>query len=265
VIYQAPLAYLLGLEGVALLRAFAGEYDRDFCETRIAEIRRLLRSPSMNGEGITAGRVDTVDGYRVWSQTYDRPGNGLFAYEEPVVHDILEPLPPGTALDAACGTGRQTEYLAARGHRVIGVDSCPDMLDYARARVPHAEFQQGDLHQLPLPDDHVDIVVCALALSHLPDQRPSRPGQRRPHRLDPGRPYAGCHRGPPQQTRLRIQHQASDHSRLVLNPHRVRHIADHHDPGDPGTVHTGSLSGAPPPTASGVTRSAQPRTPQGAR
>jgi SAM-dependent methyltransferase len=173
VIYQTPLAYLLGLEGVALLRAFAGEYDGDFCEARIAEIRQLLHSPSMNGEGITAGRVDTVDGYRVWAQTYDRPGNGLFAYEEPVVHDILEPLPPGTALDAACGTGRHTEYLAARGHRVIGVDSCPDMLDYARARVPHAEFQQGDLHQLPLPDDHVDIVVCALALSHLPDLEPA--------------------------------------------------------------------------------------------
>jgi hypothetical protein len=28
VIYQHPLAYLLGLEGVALLRAFSGAYDR---------------------------------------------------------------------------------------------------------------------------------------------------------------------------------------------------------------------------------------------
>jgi hypothetical protein len=29
VIYQHPMAYLLGLEGVALLRAFSGVYDRD--------------------------------------------------------------------------------------------------------------------------------------------------------------------------------------------------------------------------------------------
>jgi hypothetical protein len=29
VIYQHPLAYLLGLEGVALLRAFSGAYDRE--------------------------------------------------------------------------------------------------------------------------------------------------------------------------------------------------------------------------------------------
>ncbi len=114
-----------------------------------------------------------VDGYRVWSQTYDRPGNGLFAYEEPVVHAILDQLVPGTALDAACGTGRHTAYLAARGHQVIGVDSSADMLDHARARVPHAQFQHGDLNELPLPDDHVDLVVCALALSHVPDLRPA--------------------------------------------------------------------------------------------
>lgn len=39
VIYQHPLAYLLGLEGVALLRTFAGDFDREFGEARIAEIR----------------------------------------------------------------------------------------------------------------------------------------------------------------------------------------------------------------------------------
>jgi hypothetical protein len=33
VIYLHPLAYLLGLEGIALLRVFSGVYDRDFLET----------------------------------------------------------------------------------------------------------------------------------------------------------------------------------------------------------------------------------------
>jgi len=172
VISQNPLAYLLGLEGVALLRAFAGEYDREFCEARIDEIRRLLDSPSLDGEWVAANQVGTVEGYRVWSRTYDRPGNGLFGYEEPIMHAILDPLPPGVALDAACGTGRYAEYLAARGHRVIGVDGSVDMLDHARARVPQAEFHHAELHRLPLPDDHVDLVVCALAFSHLPDLRP---------------------------------------------------------------------------------------------
>jgi ubiquinone/menaquinone biosynthesis C-methylase UbiE len=72
------------------------------------------------------------------------------------------------ALDAACGTGRFAEFLARRGHRVIGVDSSPDMLAHARQRVPEAEFHVGELDRLPLPDDCVDVIVCALALEHVP-------------------------------------------------------------------------------------------------
>ena len=88
------------------------------------------------------------------------------------MREILGEMPPGTALDAACGTGRHTEYLAARGHLVIGVDSSRDMLEHARRRVPDARFQQGDLHRLPVAGGHVDIVVCALALSHVPHLKP---------------------------------------------------------------------------------------------
>ena len=171
-IYQSPLAYLLAMEGLALLRAFAGDHDREFCEARIAEIRRLLDTPSLSGEGVTAQRVDTVDGYHVWSKSYDRQIDEMFEHEVSVVHEILGALPLGTALDAACGTGRHAELLAAKGHRVIGVDSSPDMLGHARTRVPQADFRQGDLHRLPLPDDDVDIIVCALALTHVPDLGP---------------------------------------------------------------------------------------------
>jgi hypothetical protein len=49
--YVHPLAYLVGLEGVALLHAFAGEYDRDFTEARLAEVRALLDSWSMQPGG----------------------------------------------------------------------------------------------------------------------------------------------------------------------------------------------------------------------
>ena len=172
-VFQHPLAYLLGLEGVALLRAFAGEHGQEFAEARIAEVRRLLDSPELKGPGVTAERVSTVAGYRVWSQTYDNPGNGLFAVDEPLVRGSVDGLPPGVALDAACGTGRYAEYLVGRGHRTIGVDSSPEMLDRARTRVPGAEFRQGDLHRLPVPDDHADVIVCALALVHLSDLGPA--------------------------------------------------------------------------------------------
>ncbi len=171
--YQLPLHYLLGVEGLALLRAYGGEHDRAFAEERVAEIRRLLDDPALAADGVEAAAVDTVAGYREWSKTYDEPGNGLFAYEEPFVHGVIEGLAPGIAVDAACGTGRHSAYLASRGHRVIGVDSSPDMLAHARARVPEAVFHEGRLDRLPLPDEHADLVVCALALAHLPDLRPT--------------------------------------------------------------------------------------------
>jgi SAM-dependent methyltransferase len=117
-------------------------------------------------------RGDTLTGYRRWAATYDEPRNSLFDADEPIMHEIINALPAGDALDAACGTGRYAEYLAGRGHQVVGVDSSPDMLDRARTRVPSGEFLLGDLHRLPLPDNSVDLVVSGLALSHVPTLAP---------------------------------------------------------------------------------------------
>jgi ubiquinone/menaquinone biosynthesis C-methylase UbiE len=171
VIYQHPLAYLLGLEGVALLRAFHGEYDRDFTEARLAEIRVLLDLADQIGAGVATRALTTEDGYDAWAESYDGP-NDLIDLEQPVVWGILDDLPIGTALDAACGTGRHSAHLAALGHTVIGVDVSPKMLALAAAKVPGAEFRRGDLHKLPVPDQHVDLVVCTLALTHIPDLAP---------------------------------------------------------------------------------------------
>jgi SAM-dependent methyltransferase len=173
VIYQHPLAYLLGVEGLALLRAWAGDYDEAFVRARLAEVRRLLDESALaDHAGVAVRRGDLPGAYRGWSATYDEPRNSLFDFDEPVMHEILGALPAGTVLDAACGTGRYAAFLAARGHRVLGVDSSPDMLHRAGARVPEARFARGDLHRLPVAVGAVDVVVCALALVHVPSLAP---------------------------------------------------------------------------------------------
>jgi SAM-dependent methyltransferase len=172
-IYQHPLAYLIGLEGLALLRGWAGEFDEEFVTARLAEVRRLVNDPAWaDHPGVRVRRGDPVTGYRQWAPQYDEGRNTLFDSDEPVMHEILDALPPGTALDAGCGTGRYAAHLAAHGHRVLGVDSSPDMLGRARSRVPDGEFLIGDLDRLPVPDDAVDVVVSGLAVSHLPDLGP---------------------------------------------------------------------------------------------
>jgi SAM-dependent methyltransferase len=172
VVYSHPLAYVLGLEGIALLRAFSGEYDRNFTLARLAEVRKLLDSAEELGEGAMVDAIPTTEGYGSWAEFYDEPGNELLELEEPIVQEIIDGLPAGVALDAACGTGRHSAYLASRGHSVIGVDSSPAMLERARAKVPGGEFHMADLHDLPWPDGHVDLVVCALALMHVPQIEP---------------------------------------------------------------------------------------------
>ena len=176
VTYLSPLAYLLGIEGAAILRGIReGTADEAFVHTRIAEVRALLDTTSLtDAPGVTAvpGTISAAEVYGAWAATYDMPGNQMLDIEQPIVRRILDGLPVGTALDAACGTGRHTAYLAELGHRVIGVDQSADMLSVAAARLPEVDFRQADLERLPLADDSVNLVVCALALTHVPQLAP---------------------------------------------------------------------------------------------
>ncbi|MGP9843681.1 class I SAM-dependent methyltransferase [Brachybacterium sp. 107] len=171
-IHQHPLAYLLGLDGVALMRAFAGEYDRAFTEARIAEVRDLLDRADELGPGADVPPLPVVGGYDGWAETYGCEDNGSFPMRDDVLAPMLDALTPGRVVDAACGTGAVTQQLVDRGHDVVGVDLSEAMLSRARTAVPDARFLRGELTGLPLPDDDVDHVVCSLALTHLSDLEP---------------------------------------------------------------------------------------------
>ena len=160
---------LAAVEGLALLRRLYEGTD-DEAAARIAELREIVRDP---GDPLLSGAVPMREvpagtGYAEWAPTYDAPGNAIVAIEAPVVERLLERVPPGTALDAACGTGRHSAALVSRGHRLVGVDASVEMLGRAAGAVPGAAFVRGGLECLPLRTGAVDVAVCALALAHLP-------------------------------------------------------------------------------------------------
>ncbi|MEE1743349.1 class I SAM-dependent methyltransferase [Streptomyces sp. JV184] len=164
---------VLGIEGLALLR-HAVDGDEAFLRARVADIRRFaLDEEKLPDGGAQVSELDAAAGYASWSAVYDSLPSSYIEVEEPVVRTILDGLAPGTALDAACGTGRQTRELTARGHRVIGVDQSPHMIEKARGHTPGAEYRVGHLESLPLDDDSVDLAVCSLAMTHLPDLAPA--------------------------------------------------------------------------------------------
>jgi ubiquinone/menaquinone biosynthesis C-methylase UbiE len=115
---------------------------------------------------------DLTSGYDAWAEHYDGPNPAVEA-DAVVVHDLLAAVPPGIALDAACGTGRHSRHLADRGFEVIGVDANATMLARAEAKVPVGDFRLGDLGALPVDDTSVDVVVCSLALTHVSDLGPA--------------------------------------------------------------------------------------------
>ncbi len=86
--------------------------------------------------------------------------------------------PGATVLDLGSGAGFDC-FLAARkvgpSGRVIGVDMTDAMLEKARANAEMAglenvEFRKGDIEDLPVEDDSVDVAISNCVLNLVPDK-----------------------------------------------------------------------------------------------
>jgi SAM-dependent methyltransferase len=99
-----------------------------------------------------------------------KPHNAF--YERPATLSLLPEVKGKRVLDAGCGPGVYTEWLAARGAQVTALDVSPSMVDYAKKRVgDRARVLQADIGQ-PLPflqDGSFEIVLSALALDYIED------------------------------------------------------------------------------------------------
>lgn len=71
-------------------------------------------------------------------------------------------------LDAGCGAGRMSRYLAERGCLVEGVDLSPGMVTRARRDHPDLTFSVGSLADLPCPDDRYAGVLLWYSTIHTP-------------------------------------------------------------------------------------------------
>jgi SAM-dependent methyltransferase len=71
-------------------------------------------------------------------------------------------------LDAGCGAGRMTRYLAERGCLVEGVDLSPRMIDMARRDHRDLSFTVGSLSDLPYPDGQFAGVLLWYSIIHTP-------------------------------------------------------------------------------------------------
>lgn len=115
--------------------------------------------------------LSSLAAYDLWAASYPpHAHNPLMQVEQAAMLDLLPPLAGFTVLDLAGGTGRYG--LIAQQHgapRVVAIDNSPAMLHVN----PLLRRAQASSEAIPLRRESVDLVICALALGHLPRLQPS--------------------------------------------------------------------------------------------
>lgn len=86
------------------------------------------------------------------------------------VYALLAQTETKTLLDAGCGEGFVTHYLAQKDAslRITGVDLSPEAVAFAQQQFGEsARFRTGSLYKLPFSDNSFDTVLCSEVLEHL--------------------------------------------------------------------------------------------------
>ncbi|MEU8580361.1 class I SAM-dependent methyltransferase [Streptomyces abikoensis] len=113
-----------------------------------------------------------------WERRYQERARVWSGRANPVLVDVVEPLPAGTALDLGCGEGADAVWLARRGWRVTAADVAATALERAAGHAAEAgvadriDFQRHDLART-LPDGPFDLVSAQFFQSNveLPRER----------------------------------------------------------------------------------------------
>ena len=104
--------------------------------------------------------------WAAWART---PGHDSYwRWSGPPFFELVPP-PRRATLDLGCGEGRVARDLAARRHRVTGIDASPTLLELAREAHPEGRYLLADAAALPFDDASFDLVVAFNSLMDVQD------------------------------------------------------------------------------------------------
>ena len=104
-----------------------------------------------------------------WIAWVRAPGHDAYWYYRDQFFDEIVPAAGRATLEVGCGEGRVARDLAARGHRVTGVDGAPTLLRAAQEADPGGTYLLADAADLPFEDGSFDLVVAFNSLMDFED------------------------------------------------------------------------------------------------
>ena len=93
-----------------------------------------------------------------------------FRRHEVVYQHFLSRCTGRTVLEAGAGEGYGADMIADVAAHVIGLDYDESAVAHIRTRYPRVDMRHGNLAELPLDDESVDVVVNFQVIEHLWDQ-----------------------------------------------------------------------------------------------
>lgn len=114
--------------------------------------------------------TDVQTAYNRWSDTYDGQPNPLRDLDLLVLQQLITDLADKVVVEAGCGTGKNSQWLAQNCQQLIGLDFSEGMLALARQKVkrPNAQFIHHDIRQpWPVEKEAADLVLINLVLEHI--------------------------------------------------------------------------------------------------
>jgi arsenite methyltransferase len=161
-------------------QALKDEIKARYGQAALQAQKQERRSCCGTGTVLTEGKLDPITGNLYGdSQTSILPQEAVLASLGCGNPTALAQITPGeTVLDLGSGGGIDVLLSAQRvgpTGKVYGLDMTDEMLALARANqekagVTNVEFLKGDIEHIPLPDNHVDLIISNCVINLSPDK-----------------------------------------------------------------------------------------------